>query len=33
VRDQRELRMRGWLENPEVELRKLREERERRERL
>ena len=29
VRDQIELRMRGWLERPEVELRRLREERER----
>ena len=35
VRDQIELRMRGWLEQPEVELKRLREERkrERRERL
>ena len=31
VRDQIELRMRGWLERPEVELKRLREERERRE--
>jgi hypothetical protein len=33
VRDQIELRLRGWLEHPEEELRKLREERERQERL
>jgi hypothetical protein len=33
VRDQIEMRMREWLEHPEEELRKLREERECRERL
>jgi hypothetical protein len=33
VRDQIELRMRGWLEQPEEELKRHREERERRERL
>jgi hypothetical protein len=33
VRDQIELRLRGWLEHPEEELGKLREKRERQERL